>query len=81
MKLRLLLLCLWTVLFSGNSALAQTTPTAVLSPAEGVNASLGSTATFTCIMNGTTNVLWLLEGSTDHSVQSQRGITQDTTAI
>ncbi len=80
MKSRLLLL-LWTVFsLSGKSVLAQTTPTAVLSPAEGVNASLGSTATFTCIMNGTTNVLWLVEGSTDHTVQSQRGITQDTTA-
>ena len=79
MKSRLLLL--WTVFsLSGKSVLAQTTPTAVLSPAEGVNASLGSTATFTCIMNGTTNVLWLVEGSTDHTVQSQRGITQDTTA-
>ena len=77
MKLRLLLL--WTVLsFSGNSALAQTVPTAVLSP-EGFNASLGSTVTFTCIINGTEDVLWIVDGISDPTVQRQRGITQNST--
>ena len=79
MKLRLILL-LWTVLsFSGNSALAQTAPTAVLNPAEGVNASLGSTVTFTCIINGTEDVLWRVDGISDPTVQRQRGITQNST--
>ena len=79
MKLRLILL-LWTVLsFSGNSALAQTAPTAVLNPAEGVNASLGSTVTFTCIINGTEDVLWTVDGISNPSVQREMGITQNNT--
>ncbi len=77
MKLTLLL---WTVLsFSGNSAQAQTVPTAVLSPEGGFNASLGSTVTFTCIINGTEDVLWRVDGISDPTVQSQRGITQNST--
>lgn len=81
MKLRVAILLLATtmVAYSGRQVLAQQQPTAVLlsaGAAAGYNASLGSTVTFTCIISGTSNVLWFVNGSSEYD---DRGIRREPT--
>ena len=64
------LLCNVLLIFYAQQAF--TKPTAVLFPSGGYNAGLGSTATFTCIINGSTSVLWLVDGTSENE---NKGIT------
>ena len=49
-------------------------PTAVLTPAEGFNASLGSTIKFNCTVVGTTDVVWRIDENSNPADHTARGI-------
>ena len=68
------ILCLF-LSFTGERVLAQA-PTAVLTPAEGFNASLGSTITFNCtvVPVGLTDIFWRVNGDSDSATHIARGI-------